>query len=372
MSQSLSVKSLCLAGLVVIAGGLVFVLSNRPVQVDMDGYMVYRLENQWYKIDFGKKMLTAQLAVSFADLHKSRLTYVVNHDSAFMSMKESDAPSIFTEVVRQAPSPPYDAVVSPNGESLLLWGLWYVVINESDQVHVIKLPRDTQARAFAWNPDSTAVAFYYADNEHYSDLHIQQYGLAMVTAKGEYVILRNSKKAIPSPDHIADKYIPPQWSPDGEYVYYYEGVPKNDLEENGLYEISEQRHAAITYRVSVRTKEIEKIAYGTFMGILPDGERVLLSEVLGREAEETVFHKTAVYNLKDKKLTILKLDGDFPLLSPSGKYAAVTKGRNIYLYRVNDWQKIGESPLMDDTFVSLDDWLIRCAWIEKRVEDKPQ
>lgn len=322
--------------------------------------------SQWHKIDFENKVVSTQPAIPFVELRKTHYQRLGLGDNIIDAIKNSDGPPIFTEVARQVPSPPHAAAISPNGISLLLWCSKTIVVNESDRVHVAKLPIDLEARAFSWNPDSTAVAFYYADTPS-AEKEIQQYGLAMVTVKGEFTILRNSEEALPTPHHFASKCIPPQWGPGGEYVYYYEGIPKDKLEDFGLRQLYHRMPAAKTCRINIHTKEIETIAYGTFVGVLPGGDQILLSQVVAEEAEKP-FHDIAVYDLENKKLTVPKIDAHYPKMSPSGKYLAALNKGTIHLYRVSDWQKIGESPSMAKPILPVDEWFFCYTWIAEPVE----
>jgi len=258
------------------------------------------------------------------------------------------------------------ASLSPDSRKLVVFDFLQkiLVIGNSSLSHRVPIAQCPWDNSFCWNPDSTTVAFYYNDCSEGGDVSILKNGLAVLSVDGRFREVVPLSKAVPTPRLFA-KFVPPEWDPSGEFIYYTNGVLQEDAPPTPERSVSAEYSPAATYRVNVNTGASEFIAHGAFADMSPDGKYLLLYPCPKPAPEGKWTLAAAKVDMGTRQITYLPDEVRWPKISPSGKLVACLDRKNILFFQTSDWKTYGK-PFPRGTDAEI--WAKAFRWI---VVDKP-
>jgi len=255
------------------------------------------------------------------------------------------------------------AALSPDGKSIVFFHAPknLLVIGDDKEIHRVATDW-ALARPFSWSPDSSQVAFYYAPSSWEDDFNIQQHGVAVLSLNGKLRELVKPSEATATPTNSCAKDVPPGWGRTGEYLYYTGGLKRDD--PAWQYDCPTYCHSpTATWRVNIKTGQVERIGMGTFACVSPDEEYVLIYPSPKPAADGKWVIGTTMVRLATRELTYLSDEIVFPRISPSGKLVACfSPEQEIRLFTTSDWRQHGKAiPLPEG--VPLESWTTSFRWV---------
>ncbi|NLX21822.1 MAG: hypothetical protein GXY55_09150 [Phycisphaerae bacterium] len=249
----------------------------------------------------------------------------------------------------------WPAALSPDGARIVFFDYRTETVVLGDATSVHRISTGVVTNPFRWSPDSKQVAFYYAQSYGEDDVHIQEHGVAVLSADGRLRELVKASDAVGTPDGYS-KYLGPAWGNSGRFIYYSAGLPAGDQRAvlcRGM------PSPAVTYRLSIDTGETEEIALGEFASVSPD-ETFILLYPSPRPTGATAPIGTTKVDVKSREATFLN-GLAFPRISPSGKLVAAIAHDGIQFFTTEDWKPHGKA--IATPGIRLQDWGADYRWI---------
>lgn len=260
----------------------------------------------------------------------------------------------------------WNMALSPDGKKIVLTDAEKGQLVMANGENIYETQTDWWiTRDFSWSPDSTKVAFYYALNAMGDDLYSEKHGVAVFGIDGDLRVLLKASDAIGTPRNGVAKNIPPGWDPSGHFLYFTDGKRPDDSQWPQEAIDALHRNVSCTYRVDLRTGEIEALSLGDFMDIAPDGKYILISRN-PRPGDSGQWETgTTQLMLPTREAHYLPKTITGPRISPSGKLVACT-GPNftVCFYRTSDWKLSGQPiPRKTKKGTGGGNWFTDCRWI---------
>lgn len=277
-----------------------------------------------------------------------------------LTKSEPGAPTAVFET-NEATSVWPSGAISPDGTRIVFFDHHAESLVIGDTTNAHRIPTQwIVTHPFSWRPDSKQVTFYYASGYDGDDLHIQNHGIATLSADGQLRELVKASDTAGTPDGMG-KYMGPLWGPSGRFIYYTSGLPLDDPDRNSTaMKMIPGRSAA--YRVQVDTGRTERIGLGELASVSPDERYVLLfcSPVPQEDGRWGV--GTTKVDLETRKATYLPAGISYPKISPSGELMATLALGAIHFFDTKDWKPHGQ-PIPREPHVTPEEWGREYRWI---------